>query len=65
MEEHKRSWSVDRTVPRPLIVIIAPICVALGFVTVLTRDIGRAFYAAWLEAKIEADSARRAWRGDL
>lgn len=51
-----------RRMPNWMIAITTPVCMLLGFFCVLTRDIGRAFKAAWLEALIELESAKRTWR---
>ncbi len=45
-----------------LIVMIAPVAVGAGFVWRLFKDIGRAFPAAWREAGMEWDAAKRYWR---
>lgn len=46
---------------RALIVAVLPFAMLFGFISVLIRDIGRAFKYAWLEAMIELESAKRDW----
>lgn len=46
---------------KALIFILTPFAMTVGFVHILFRDVGRAFKAAWLEAKIELGAARREW----
>lgn len=47
---------------KTLIVIVLPFAMLFGFVSVLVRDIGRAFKYAWFEAMIELEAAKRDWR---
>ena len=47
---------------KTLIVVALPFAMLFVFVSVLVRGIGRAFKYAWLEAMIEFESAKRAWR---
>jgi len=44
---------------KTMIVVILPFAMLFGFISVLIRDIGRAFKYAWLEALIELESAKR------
>ena len=44
-----------------LIVIMAIICMIHGFLSVLFREIGRAFRYAYLEACMEFSAAKRAY----
>lgn len=46
---------------RKLLIVIAPVAMLAGFVTVLVREFGRAFRCAYLEARIELGAARRHW----
>lgn len=48
--------------PKILIIIAAPFCIAAAFFTVLFREFKVAFRYAWLEVQMEADSIKSAWR---
>jgi len=48
---------------KAMILVATPICMIYGFVTVLVREIGRAFKYAWLEARRNLESAKRMWGG--
>jgi len=52
---------MSQQMPKPMIIVIAPFCIAAGFLIVLVREIGRAFKYAYLEARIEFDAAKRAY----
>ena len=48
--------------PRWLIAVVLPVAMVVGFISVIFREIGRAFKYAWLEAMIEFQSGKRSWK---
>lgn len=64
----RRAYRADgRSAPlwfvRVMLVLAFPVIIAWTYLYVLIRDIGRSFYAAWLDARIEIANARRIWNG--